>query len=120
MPVVSMVTAPAPDEAGGQAEATRLNQRALEFMIGAQKIVFEEMAFAGQEMLQRTQTEVQLFSEFAAKMAEAHSVRNIGTLWQECAQHQLDFIRRDSERLFRHGERMIAATANLIGGRTQE
>jgi hypothetical protein len=37
---------------------------------------------------------------------------------QECGQHQLDFFRRDSERLFKHGERMIAATSNLISGRS--
>jgi hypothetical protein len=35
---------------------------------------------------------------------------------QECGQHQLDFIRRDSERLFKHGERIIATTSNLING----
>jgi hypothetical protein len=29
-----------------------------------------------------------------------------------------DAGRRDTERLFRHGERMIAATSNLISGRT--
>jgi len=27
-------------------------------------------------------------------------------------------LRRDTERLFRHGERVIAATSNLISGRT--
>jgi hypothetical protein len=37
-------------------------------------------------------------------------------MYQECGQHQLDFIRRDSERLFKHGERMIATTSNLING----
>ena len=30
--------------------------------------------------------------------------------------HQLEFIRRDSDRLFKHGERMIATTSNLISG----
>ena len=51
-------------------------------------------------------------------MAGAHSVKDVKTMCQECGQHQLDFIRRDSERLFRHGERMIAATSNLINGRS--
>ncbi len=50
-------------------------------------------------------------------MAGAHSVKDIRTMCQECGQHQLDFLRRDSERLFRHGERMIATTSNLISGR---
>jgi hypothetical protein len=103
--------------ANGEAEAVKLNQDALEFMLGAQKMMFEELAFLGDEMLERTQTEMHLFTEFVTKMAAAHSVRDIKTMCEECGQHQLDFFRRDSERLFRHGERMIAATSNLISGR---
>jgi hypothetical protein len=104
-----------PAAANAAAEATKLNQTALEFVLGAQKMMFEELVFFGGEMLERTRTETHLFTEFAAKMAGAHSVRDIKTTCQECGQHQLDFLRRDTERLFRHGERMIAATSNLIG-----
>ena len=107
-----------PAGSSGEAEATRLNQSALEFMLGAQKIMFEEMVFFGAEFMERTRTETHLFSEFVTKMAGAHSVKDVRTMYRECGQHQLDFIRRDTERLFRHGERMIAATSNLINGRT--
>jgi hypothetical protein len=106
-----------PAVTNGEAEATKLNQGALEFMLGAQKMMFEELVFLGDEMLERTRTEMHLFTEFVAKMAGAHSVRDVKTMCQECGQHQLDFFRRDTERLFRHGERMIAATSNLISGR---
>jgi hypothetical protein len=100
-----------------EAEATRLNQNALEFMFGAQRMMFEEFIFFTDEMLERTRTETHLFTEFVAKMAGAHSVKDVKTMCQECGQHQLDFLRRDSERLFRHGERVIATTSNLIHGR---
>jgi len=103
--------------ANGEAEATRLNQSTLEFMLGAQKILYEEMVFFGAELMERARTETHLLSEFVTKMAGAHSVKDVKTMYQECGQHQLDFIRRDTERLFRHGERMLAATSNLIGGR---
>jgi hypothetical protein len=106
-----------PAVANAEAEATKLNQSALEFMLGAQKILFEEMVFFGDEMMERTRTEAHLLSEFVAKMAGAHSVKDVRTMYQECGQHQLDFMRRDTERLFRHGERMIAATSSLISGR---
>ena len=106
-----------PAVADGEAEATKLNQSALEFMLGAQRILFEEMVFFGGEMLERTRTETHLLSEFVMKMAGAHSVKDVKTMYQECGQHQLDFIRRDTERVFKHGERMIAATANLINSR---
>jgi hypothetical protein len=78
--------------------------------------MFEELVFLGDEMLERARTEMHLFAEFVTKMAGARSVRDVKTMCQECGQHQLDFVRRDSERLFRHGERMIAATSNLISG----
>lgn len=107
-----------PEITNAEAEATKLNQSALEFMLGAQKMMFEEMVFLGDQMLERTRTEMHLFTEFLAKMAAAHSVRDIRTMCQECGQHQLDFYRRDSERLFKHGERMIAASSNLISGRS--
>jgi hypothetical protein len=86
-------------------------------MLGAQKMMFEELVFLGEEVMERTQTEMHLFTEFVAKMAGAHSVRDIRTMCQECSQHQLDFFRRDSERVFKHAERMIATTSNLISGR---
>jgi hypothetical protein len=103
--------------AGGEAEANKLNQSAMEFLFGAQRMLFEEFIFFTDEMMERTRTETQLFTEFVAKMAGAHSVKDVKTMCEECGQHQLDFFRRDSERLFRHGERMIATTSNLIHGR---
>jgi len=102
--------------ANGELQASQLNQNAVEFMIGAQKLMFEEFVFYTDEMLERTRTEMKLFTEFAAKMAGAHSVKDVNTMCKECGQHQLDFLRRDSERLFKHGERMIATTSHLISG----
>ena len=106
-----------PAATNAEAEATKLNQGALQFMLGAQKMMFEELGFLGGEMLERTRTEMHLVTEFVAKMASAHSGWDVKTMCQECGQHQLDFFRRDSERLFKHGEQMIAATSNLISGR---
>jgi hypothetical protein len=98
---------------------TKANKSALDFLMGAQKVMLEELVFAGNEMLERTQTETHLLSEFVSKMAGSHSVKDLKTMSQECSQHQLDFVRRDSERLFKHGERMIEATTKLFGNRAE-
>ncbi len=90
------------------------NRRASEFMFGLQKLVLEEMVFVANEMLDRTRTETHLFAEFASKLAASHSVKDWRTMCNECSQHQLDFIRRDCDRLFRHGERMIEVTSRLV------
>ena len=75
--------------------------------------------FAGNETLDRARTETHLFSEFVSKMAGSHSVKDLKTMWQDCGQHQIDFIRRDCERLFKHGERMIETTSKLFSNRPQ-
>jgi hypothetical protein len=98
---------------------TKVNKNALDFLMGAQKVMLEELVFAGNEMLERTRTETHLLSELVSKMAGSHSVEGLKTMSQECGQHQIDFLRRDSERLFKHGERMIEATAKLFGNRPE-
>jgi hypothetical protein len=98
---------------------TKANKNALDFLMGGQKLLLEELVFAGNEWLERSRTETHLLSEFVSKMAGSHSVKDLKTMGQECAQHQIDFIRRDSERLFKHGERMIEVTSNLFNNRPQ-
>src|SRR6202795_909310 len=96
---------------------TKTNKNVLDFLMGAQKAMLEELVFAGNEMLERTRTETHLLSEFVSKMAGSHSVKDLKTMSQQCANNQIDFIRRDSERLFKHGELMTEATAKLFGNR---
>lgn len=98
---------------------TKTNRNALGFMFGAQKVLLDEMVFAGNEIIDRTRTEMHLLSEFVSKMAGSHSVKDLRTMGVECAQHQIDFVRRDSERIFKHGERVIEVTANLFNSRPQ-
>jgi hypothetical protein len=101
--------------ADAAAKLTKANKHALDFMMGTQKVMLEEMVFAGNEMLERARTETHLFSEFVSKMAGSHSVKDLKTMCAECGQHQIDFLRRDSERLFKHGERMLETASNLFG-----
>jgi hypothetical protein len=103
-----------PAAADAVTQLTRANRTALEFMFGAQKMLLEEMVFASNEIFDRARTETHLLSEFVSKMAGSHSVKDLRTMFEECGQHQIDFIRRDSERLFRHGERMIEATTKVL------
>jgi len=93
---------------------TKANKRALDFMMGAQKVMLEEMVFTGNELLERARTETHLLSEFVSKMAGSHSVKDLKTMCEECGQHQIDFVRRDNERLFKHGERMLETTSKLF------
>jgi hypothetical protein len=91
------------------------SKRAFDLFSGARGLIGDEIAFARDEMLDRVQTETQLFNEFLSKMAEAHSVNDIRTMYEVCGQHQIDFIRRDCERLFKHARRSIETTSKFLG-----
>ena len=101
-------------KADAQTRIAKANEQASSFLFGAQKLVLEEFAFAGNEFMERAQTEMHLLSELVSKVAGAHSVRDIRTMLEECSKHQVDFIRRDCDRVFKHGERVIEATSNLF------
>ena len=99
------------------ARGTSANERAAAFVVGTQKLVLEELIFAGTAFVERLQSEIHLCSEFVSKAAGAHSVKDIGTMYEECSKHQLDFVRRDCDRMFRHGEQLIEASSNLFRNR---
>ncbi len=116
MPERSEAVAPTEDRTATETETqiAKANERAASFLFGAQKLMFEEFVFTGNELLDRAQTEMHLFSELVSKIAGAHSVKDIGTMYEECSKHQLDFIRRDCDRVFKHGERVVDAASNLF------
>ena len=108
------VTALEQPAAAAEARIEVAKQQAASFIFGAQKLMLEELVFAGNEMLERAQTEMHLFSEFASKIAAAHSVNDVRTMYEECSKHQIEFVRRDCDRLFKNGEHMIEAASKLF------
>lgn len=101
-----------PDDAASQFAGA--NKLAFSFLADARNVLLDEMLFVGNEVFQRAVEERKIFDEFISKLAEAHSVKDLGTMYQECTRHQLDFIRRDTERLMKHSERVIDNTAKLV------
>lgn len=98
------------------ATIAKANKHALHFMLEAQRVILEEIVFAGYATFDRARTEMHLLAEFASKMAGAHSVSDVGTMCEECSKHQIDFVRRDYDRVLKHGERMIETASNLFEG----
>jgi hypothetical protein len=93
---------------------TQSSERAFDLFSGARGLIGDEIAFARDEMLDRVQTETQPFNEFLSKMAEAHSVNDIRTMYVVCGQHQVDFIQRDCERLFKNARLSIETTSKFL------
>jgi hypothetical protein len=91
------------------------SKRTMNFLFGAQRLLIEEIAFVRNEMLDRMHTDTHLFNEFLSKMAQAHSVNDIRMMYEACGQHQLDVIRRDCERFFKHAQRSADVWSRLFG-----
>lgn len=72
------------------------------------------MFFVGDEIVERIVADTSIFNELLAKLAQAHSIRDYGTVYQECTRHQLEFIRRDMERILKHSDRTMGNTAKLF------
>jgi hypothetical protein len=111
------VEPPVVEATGPVGQASR---RMLDFLYGAQRVALEEAVFATQEWLDRARTETHLLAELTSKMAGAHSVNNVKTMFEECGQHQIDFIRRDCDRVFTHSRRMIDAVSSLFSRPSEE
>lgn len=110
------IVQPSADAAARFADASK---DALDLMMGVQTALLQEMVFAGNEIFDHARTEMHLFAELSSKIASAHSVGDFKTMWAECSRHQLDYMRRDTGRLLRHGEQMIETATKLFGSRSQ-
>ncbi len=104
----------APLAIDADSQIAKANKYALYFLTDSQKVLLDEMLFAGSALFDRTVTETHLFNEFLSKMAGAHSLKDISEMYRECTRHQLEFIRRDAERFFKHGERVMDNTSKLV------
>ena len=100
---------------GSTGPVRHANKRIFDFLLRAQRVALEQAIFVAEEWLDRARNETHLLAEFTSKMAGAHSVSNVKTMFEECGQHQIDFIRRDCDRLFKHSQRTIDAVSSLFG-----
>ncbi len=82
-------------------------KRGLQLSLAAQKALIEEFYQASGDALAHTKAQMHVANEFAAKIAEAHSFKDIIKVWQECSQHQMDVMRKDSERLAAYGQGVL-------------
>jgi hypothetical protein len=114
----TMVT-PAQPVADAETPLAKAKESALNLMLSTQALIIGEFLFAASELFERTRTEIHLFSEFASKMAESHSVRDLSRMYQECSKHQIEFIRRDCDRIFQHGQRLVENASSLYAGPPQ-
>jgi len=98
----------------GARQFIETGRQALDVTFGVQKVMLDEMAKASDEILERVRAEVEIASEFIARLASAHSIKEIATACNDCGHHQAEAFRHDSEMLFRHSQRLYEQTSRLL------
>jgi hypothetical protein len=72
----------------------------------------------GQAWIDRVRSEVQLWSDLAAKLATSRSFPEGLEAYRDCISHRLRMATEDGQRLLEDGQKMIAtATNSLAKGR---
>jgi hypothetical protein len=87
---------------------------ALDVTLGVQRVLLDEMAKSSNEVMERLRAEIEIASEFVARLASAHSIREIATACADCSEHQAEAFRLDSQMLFRHSQRICEQAAKLF------
>lgn len=95
-------------------QIARPGRQAVDFVFELQKAYLDEMAQASDEALERLRSEIEIGAEFIARMACAHSVHEIASAFSDCGGHRADVLRRDSERMLRHGQRICERASKLL------
>ena len=104
-----------PDPIGGAvSELVRMNSQSLHFLFKVQRAFFDEMIDTHNDIRERVCDELGVAKEFASKISEAHSVNGIKEVYESCGRHQMDSFRRETERLFKHGQRFLDRTSKVF------
>jgi|MTBAKSStandDraft_1061840.scaffolds.fasta_scaffold163655_2 hypothetical protein len=89
-------------------------RQALEITFGVHKAMLDEMAKASDDFMERMRTEIEVASEFVARLASAHSVKDIASACNDCGQHQADAFRQESQKLFQQSQRLCERASRLL------
>lgn len=103
----------------GARRFTESGRQVLDFSLRMQKAFLDEMAKASEEALEQLRAEIDIASEFVARVASAHSVREITTAYTDIGQHQADALRQESEQLLKHSQQFCDETAKVLASPPQ-
>lgn len=91
-----------------------MNKRSLDLLFNAQKAILDEMILFNNTVFEHACGEIGVASEMMSKLAEAHSVKTIMEVCEDCRKHQVDVLRRDNDCLIQYGQRCLNRTADFL------
>jgi hypothetical protein len=104
----------AQDRRDVSSQLTEIAGRGTQLALGAQKLIFYEIMQANQDALEHARSGMSTAQEFVAKVAQAHSVKDLAAAFRDCGHQQMDRFHRSYEHLFTHGHEVFEASSNLV------
>lgn len=86
-------------------------------MPNVQKDLLDAYQEVGQAWIDRVRSEVQLWSDLAAKLAASRSFPEGLEAYRDCISHRLQMAAEDGQRLLEDGQKMIATATNALAER---
>lgn len=95
-------------------QLTEIANRSTKLALGAQKLIVYEIIQANQDALEHARLGMSIAQEFVAKIAQAHSVKDLTAAFRDCGHEQMDRLRRSYEHLFAHGHEIFETSSGLV------
>jgi len=86
-----------------------------EAMLNLQKELLDEYEQAGRAWLERVKSEVELWSDLAAKVTASQSLPEGLEAYRDCVSQRMQMAAQDGQRLFEEGQKLIATVTKLNG-----
>jgi len=96
------------------AEFAVMSQKRIEQFVNAQSEILEELRKTNQQWVERAQFEANAGSEFASKLASAHSIPEAMTTFQEWNSRRLEMIAEDGKHLLADTQKFVEMGAHLL------
>lgn len=95
-------------------QLTEIANRSTKLALGAQKLIIYEIIKANQDALEQARSGMSITQEFVAKIAQAHSVKDLAAAFRDCGHEQMDRLHRSYEHLFAHGHEILETSSGLV------
>jgi hypothetical protein len=99
----------------GMAGIMQLGKERTEAMLAVQKQLLDGYEEASRAWIARVKSEVELWSELAAKLSASSSIPEGMEAYRECVSHRMQMATEDGKRLFDEGQKIIGALTKSFG-----
>lgn len=98
----------------GPAQFLQLGKERTEAMFKMQKELLDEYEKASQAWVARVKSEVELWSDLAAKVTASRSIPEGLEAYRDCVSQRMQMAADDGRRLFEDGQKIIASVTKAV------